>query len=346
MKNRMLMVCGVLLLGASPGAAQIPGCGGATPKTDIWQAPNWELRVNGYTQTTRNMDGCSIKLRVEAWVEGIAMGVMAAESWGPAVSVPYSVPVPHAADWTAVGKHWAIFWGVSWNWLGRSSDTTTVSDRPPADPAPTDDTSTGDDGTTLASGDPSCDGCVSPLLFDRDGDGFHLTSAADGVLFDIDADGVLDRVAWTRLESGDAWLAYDRNGNGRIDDGSELFGNRTPAYQQQRMLTARNGFEALGFMQSPEYGQSYADDVIDARDTVFGRLLLWTDANHNGISEVEEIETAADAGLVTVGLQYAERKRRDQHGNEFRLRGESTWLNDRGKARNAAVWDVWLRVSP
>ena len=186
---------------------------------------------------------------------------------------------------------------------------------------------------------------MSPLLFDRDGDGFHLTGPEDGVLFDIDADGTLDRIAWTRMESGDAWLAFDRNGNGRIDDGSELFGNRTPAYPGQRVLTASNGFEALRFMQTPDYGASYADERIDARDAVFGRLLLWTDANHNGISEPEELQAAADAGLVSIGLGYDERKRRDQYGNEFRLRGESAWLTENGKTRDAVVWDIWLRVA-
>jgi hypothetical protein len=344
MNARVLIVCGVLLLGASPGAAQIPGCGSAVPKTDIWQAPNYQLRVNGYTQTTRGLDGCSIKLRVEAWVEGTNSSVHVGESWGSAASVYYSVPVPRAATWTAVGKHWAILWGVTWNWLGRSSDSVTVEEAPATGSGDDPPASDGDGDPTLASGDPSCDGCVSPLLFDRDGNGFHLTSAEDGVLFDIDADGTLDRVAWTRMDSGDAWLAYDRNGNGWIDDGSELFGNRTPAYPEQREATAKNGFEALGFMQMPDYGPSYADERIDARDAVFGRLLLWTDANHNGVSEPEEIEHAAATGVVSIGLAYDERKRRDQYGNEFRLRGESTWRID-GKARDTVVWDIWLRVA-
>ena len=49
--------------------------------------------------------------------------------------------------------------------------------------------------------------CAGPLVFDLPHNGFHLTSANDGVLFDIDGDGDLDRIAWTRADSDDAWLA-------------------------------------------------------------------------------------------------------------------------------------------
>jgi hypothetical protein len=56
-----------------------------------------------------------------------------------------------------------------------------------------------------------------------------------------------------------AWLALDRNGNGRIDSGGELFGNHTPAYMDRRLLTASDGFAALDLLQSPEYGISYSD---------------------------------------------------------------------------------------
>lgn len=337
MKNVVLpLVVLLLALGPASVSAQIPGCGGVQPKTDIWQSPDYQRSITGYSQSSRNIDGCLMKQRVEAWVDGIVSTVAVGESWGHVAAVFYSRPVPEYKDWTAIAKHWHIWPTGAWDFDGYSSDTTAVVPRPP------DESEQGD--PDLASGDPSCDGCVSPLLIDNDGDGFHLTSVADGVLFDIDADGLHDQVAWTRADSGDAWLALDRNENGVIDDGSELFGNHSPAYPNQRMLRAENGFAALDFLQGPDFGQSVADRLMDSRDAMFARLLLWTDANHNGISEPDELQSAAAAGLVSIGLDFEDHKRRDQHDNRFRLRGASEWLDREGKTHTRVVWDVWLQT--
>jgi hypothetical protein len=332
----VLLAVATMAATAVPAAAQLPGCGGTALRTDIWQSG--DLRVSGYGQINRNIDGCLIKLRVESWVDGAYTADVAwAESWGPSVTVFFSRNVPAYKRYVGLTKNWAILLGFAWNFLGMSSDETDVV--PP--PKPPEDTN-----PDLASGDPSCTGCVSPLLIDRDGNGFHLTDVEGGVLFDIDADGMPDRVAWTRADSEDAWLAYDRNGNGAIDDGSELFGNHTPAFAEpsMRLMTAPNGFDALRFMQMPDYGSSVGDEVMDARDAPFGDLLLWIDRNHNGLSEPEELQRAAEAGLVSIGLSYDEKRRRDGHGNEFRLKGHSEWRTERGKVRSAVIWDVWLQA--
>ena len=334
-------VCSVvvaLLVSVSVARAQIPGCGGANPKTDIWQQPDYRRGINGYSQLTRNTDGCSIKLRIEAWVEGIAMNVMVTESWGPAAAMYYSIPVPEYGSWTAVAKNWLILTGYGWNFYGWSSDTTDVVPRPPDYEEPPADDPPAEEEEPLDMGGPGC--VASPILIDTGRNGYKLTDVSGGVQFDLDADGIPEQVSWTHQDSDEAFLALDRNGNGRIDDGSELFGNNTPVYPQIRQLTAANGFDALAFLESPDYGRAAADSLLDGRDEVFGRLLLWTDRNHNGVSEPDELQVAADAGLAGIDTFYKEKARkRDQHGNEFRQKGTVYW------ADGAAVcYDVWLRV--
>ena len=103
-----------------------------------------------------------------------------------------------------------------------------------------------------------------PFIVDTARDGYRLTSVDNGVRFDLNADGVPEQVAWTRRDSDDAFLALDRNGNGRIDDGSELFGNYTPARPDTPGVTTPNGFEALKFVESAAYGASERNGVIDS----------------------------------------------------------------------------------
>lgn len=154
----------------------------------------------------------------------------------------------------------------------------------------------------------------TPLLLDTDGDGFRLTGPAAGVRFDFSGKGKLTRTGWTAAGSDDAFLALDRNDNGQIDDGTELFGNH--ALQPSRGKLPKNGFHALAEFDKADNGGN-GDRVISAGDAVFGSLLLWTDKNHNGLSEPDELRPYADAGATAISLTMWPTKVADAHGNWF-----------------------------
>lgn len=96
---------------------------------------------------------------------------------------------------------------------------------------------------------------ADPVVLDLDGDGVELTSAAEGVDFDLDADGQTEKMA--TVKGGDGFLVLDRNGNGKIDSGKELFGDQHGA---------ANGFEELARFDSNQDGR------IDRDDAVFNQL--------------------------------------------------------------------------
>jgi hypothetical protein len=188
--------------------------------------------------------------------------------------------------------------------------------------------------------DPNCQ-CISPIVIDVVGNGFNLTNAANGVLFDITADGVPKQISWTSSDSDDAWLALDHNDNGRIDDGRELFGSASP----QPYLSegeSKHGFRALAMLDRADFGGN-GDGQIDSRDDVFSRLMLWQDRNHNGISEPDELQSLADSEIHVIELHYRESKRQDEHGNWFRYRAKVR--DARGAQVGRWAWDVFLHTT-
>jgi hypothetical protein len=181
---------------------------------------------------------------------------------------------------------------------------------------------------------PSCPWCpASPIMIALE-DRYHLTGASDGVSFDLDADGHREQVAWTLPGSATAFLALDRNGNGTIDSGAELFGDHT---ERADGSIAANGFEALADLDSN------ADGVVDASDVRWLDLLLWRDTNHNGTTDAGEIEGIAQSPVVSLGLAHRWIGRRDAFGNEFRYVGSLQYVKN-SRVHVDRYYDVFLVV--
>ncbi len=149
------------------------------------------------------------------------------------------------------------------------------------------------------------EGRESPIILALDEGRYALTSVSDGVQFDIRNDGRPVQIAWTSSVSN-VLLAMDRDRNGSIDDGAELFGNHTPLLSGS---TASHGFEALAELDDN------VDGVIDALDPAWANLLLWADMDHDGVSAPRELQPITASDVTAIGTTPVLVGRKDRFGN-------------------------------
>ena len=169
-----------------------------------------------------------------------------------------------------------------------------------------------------------------PLALDLNGDGkiginpVSITASdkksgsnnneSGGAYFDHNGDGVSHKSSWISKEDG--ILAYDRNGNGKIDDGGELFGNFTQIKDKDgNQRLAKDGYEALKEFDSNN------DGLIDNKDDKFKDLKIWQDANSNGISDEGELKSLDELGIASLSLNHNEVNEDLGGGNTLSLKG-------------------------
>lgn len=154
-----------------------------------------------------------------------------------------------------------------------------------------------------------CGNFGMPIVFDMDGDGVELVAAQRSrVRMDVDGDGRAERIGWTNGD--DAFLALDRNGNGRIDSFSEIsfLGDFRGAGSDLEGLLAHD---------------SDGDGFLTAADPIFGQLLLWRDRNGDGRSQPRELRSLEDMGIVSIGLEIQSLEKLDQSVSGNQVLGHS-----------------------
>jgi len=148
------------------------------------------------------------------------------------------------------------------------------------------------------------------------GEQLDFTSFDAGVRFDLDGDGIAEQVSWPAPGAHVAFLAIDRNGDGRITSGRELVGN---AMQPD----ARHAAAAL--LTTFSESQPVPSGSVHEGHALYDRLLLWTDRNADGRGDADELIRVRDR-FTAVGLGFSPVHWLDRNGNDIRFQG---WLHTR-----------------
>jgi hypothetical protein len=170
----------------------------------------------------------------------------------------------------------------------------------------------------------SWDAAITPIVIDLDGDGINTIARENSTgSFDLLGTGTAISSGW--ISSADAFLAVDANGNGQIDNISELFGGNNQG----------DGFAKLSSFDSN------GDGVVDANDARFGELLVWQDLNGNHQSDAGELRSLLEAGVVSLKLDFVELPAVDANGNLHLERSSATLSS----GQVVDMSDIYLNVS-
>lgn len=167
----------------------------------------------------------------------------------------------------------------------------------------------------------------SPLVVDLDGDGIETIGTNSNVYFDHDNNGFAENTGWVGKDDG--LLVRDINGNGQIDNGTELFGNNSVLSSGEK---AANGFEALKDLDSNN------DGIFNNADTAWNEVKVWKDSNQNGSVDEGELLSLEQAGISGINLGYQKGNAEDEHNNSHAQTG--TFIKTDGTI--GTITDVWF----
>ena len=174
----------------------------------------------------------------------------------------------------------------------------------------------------------------APIVIDTTGHGFVFTDPAKGeyVSFDFQGNGTVSKVSWPKVGSGNAWLVLDRDGDGVIKDGTELFGNFSPHADGAnpdwpgKKAGEPNGFQALQWYDHPAQGGD-GNLTLDKKDKIWNKLRLWIDEHcykdpdHQCQSRPQELHTLESMHIRSISSFYTVDRHSDAVGNDFKYIG-------------------------
>jgi hypothetical protein len=167
-------------------------------------------------------------------------------------------------------------------------------------------------------------------VLDLDSNGIQTLSVDAGVQFDLLANGQPVQTGW--VGSGDGLLVMDRNNDGNINDGSELFGSSTVLPDGSKAI---DGYQALAQLDTNH------DGVINSSDAKFAHLGVWMDGNSDGQTGTGEVKSLAELNITQLSLN-AQVTTDPNNGNLVGL--TSSYQTADGVNHIAA--DVWFAVKP